>query len=112
MISKRRACQWSFLSLFFSSIWSAAAGAQPTTADTIYLNGKVFTANANDSLAEAFAVAGDRFVAVGSNADVRKFAGTGTRVVDLKGHFVSPGLADAHFHNEGGGTGVDLSHTR
>jgi hypothetical protein len=92
-------------------MWSASA-AQLTTVDTIYVNGKVFTADANDSLAEAFAVAGDRFVAVGSSAQVRKLAGAGTRVVDLKGHFVSPGLADAHFHNEGSGTGIDLSHVR
>jgi predicted amidohydrolase YtcJ len=57
-----------------SSMWSASA-AQLTTVDTIYVNGKVFTADANDSLAEAFAVAGDRFVAVGSSAQVLKLAG-------------------------------------
>jgi predicted amidohydrolase YtcJ len=32
--------------------------------------------------------------------------------VDLQGHFVGPGLTDDHFHNEGGGTGIDLSHVR
>ena len=32
--------------------------------------------------------------------------------MDLKGHFVSPGLTDDHFHNEGGGSGIDLSHVR
>jgi predicted amidohydrolase YtcJ len=111
MFDKKLACQWGFLSLLMSSIWSAAA-AQPGTADTIYVNGKVFTADATDSLVEAFAVAGDRFIAVGSNAQVRKLAGAQTRIVDLKGHFVSPGLADAHFHNEGGGAGIDLSHVR
>jgi predicted amidohydrolase YtcJ len=111
MFDKRLACQWGFLSLLISSIWSAAA-AQPTTADTIYVNGRVFTADATDSLVEAFAVAGDRFIAVGSNAQVRKLAGAQTRIVDLRGHFVSPGLADAHFHNEGGGAGIDLSHVR
>jgi hypothetical protein len=82
MIGKRLACQWGILSLFISSI-SSAVGAQPTTADTIYVNGKVFTADASDSLVEAFAVAGDRFIAVGSNVQVRKFAGADTRIVDL-----------------------------
>lgn len=111
MFDKRLAGQWIFLGLFLSSIWSAVA-AQPTTADTIYVNGKVFTADAADSLVEAFAVAGDRFIAVGSNAQVRRLAGAHTRIVDLGGRFVSPGLADAHFHNEGGGAGIDLSHVR
>ena len=110
-IGKRLACKWSVLAFVVGSTWSAA-GAQPTTPDTIYVNGKVFTADTNDSLAEAFAVAGDRFVAVGSSAQMRKLAGAGTKVVDLRGHFVSPGLCDAHFHNEGGGTGIDLSHVR
>ena len=74
MIDKRLVCKCSFLGLVVSSMWSASA-AQLTTVDTIYVNGKVFTADANDSLAEAFAVAGDRFVAVGSSAQVRKLAG-------------------------------------
>ena len=110
-IGKSLAVTWSFLALALSST-SSAVVAQSTTADTIYVNGKVYTANANDTLAEAFAVSADRFISVGSNEDVRKLATTRTRVVDLRGHFVSPGLADAHFHNEGGGAGVDLSHVR
>ena len=93
-----------------SICWPAAA--QQAAVDAIFVNGKIFTADAKNGIAEAFAVAGDRFVAVGSNADVRKLAGAGTRVVDLKGHFVTPGLGDGHFHNEGGGSGIDLSHVR
>ncbi|MBW8853686.1 MAG: amidohydrolase [Bradyrhizobium sp.] len=88
------------------------ANAAPAHADTVYINGKVYTANAKDTVAQGFAISGDRFVAVGSDADVKKYVGPGTNVVNLKGHFVSPGLADDHFHNEGGGTGIDLSHTR
>lgn len=81
-------------------------------ADTVYLNGKIFTADAKDDVVQGFAIAGDRFIAVGGNAAMRRYIGKGTRVVDLKGHFVSPGLADDHFHNEGGGSGIDLSHVR
>jgi hypothetical protein len=33
-------------------------------------------------------------------------------LLDLHGAFVTPGLTDAHFHNEGGGPGIDLSHTQ
>ena len=89
-----------------------AAQAAPAPADLVFVNGKVFTADARDSVRPAFAVRGDRFVAVGTNAAVRRFVGPRTRVIDLKGRFVSPGIADDHFHNEGGGDGIDLSHVR
>jgi predicted amidohydrolase YtcJ len=91
---------------------AAPATAAPERADTVYVNGKVFTADAKNAVVQAFAVSGDHFIAVGGNAEVRKYAGVGTRIVDLKGHFVSPGLTDDHFHNEGGGTGMDFSHVR
>lgn len=83
-----------------------------TIADTVYVNGKVYTADAGDAVVQGFAVSGDRFVAVGSDAEIHQYIGKGTRLVDLQGHFVSPGLADGHFHNEGGGSGIDLSHAR
>ncbi len=89
-----------------------SAQAAPRHADAVYINGKIFTANAKDAVVHGFAVAGNRFIAVGDNEDVRKFIGKGTKVVDLKGRFVSPGLTDDHFHNEGGGNGIDLSHVR
>lgn len=92
-----------------SGIAVAQDGATP---DTIFINGKVFTSDPDGRVHQAFAVQKDRFVAVGSNADVRKRAGPRTRIVDLKGRFVSPGLTDAHFHSEGGGPGVDLSTVR
>jgi hypothetical protein len=97
--------------IVLAAMSGVVAGA-PRSADTVYVNGKVFTADAKDQVVQGFAVSGDRFIAAGSNAEVRKFIGKGTKVVDLKGHFVSPGLTDDHFHNEGGGTGIDLSHTR
>ena len=100
------------LSLGIAMAGALMAPAFAQSPDTIYINGKVYTADANDSVVEAIAVKSDRFVAAGSTADIRKLAGNGTRVVDLKGHFVSPGLGDGHFHNEGGGTGIDLSHAR
>jgi predicted amidohydrolase YtcJ len=84
----------------------------PAPADVVFVNGKVFTADAQDHVVQGFAVAGDRFVAIGTDNDVRGHIGPQTRVFDLKGRFVSPGITDDHFHNEGGGPGVDLSHVR
>ncbi|MGH9327662.1 MAG: amidohydrolase family protein, partial [Terriglobia bacterium] len=66
--------------------------------DTIFYNGKIVTVNSGFSTQEAFAVKGDQFLAVGSNAQVRKLAGPKTRQVDLKGHTVIPGLIDSHNH--------------
>lgn len=92
---------------FAGAVWAA-----PAPADAVFVNGKVFTADAGDHLVQGFAVRGGKFVAVGTSAAVRAYVGPKTRVVDLKGRFVSPGLTDNHFHNEGGGEGVDLSHAR
>jgi predicted amidohydrolase YtcJ len=86
--------------------------ASPAPADIVFVNGKVFTADDADHVVQGFAVAGDRFVAAGTDSDVRRYVGPQTKVIDLKGHFVSPGITDDHFHNEGGGPGVDLSHVR
>ncbi len=92
---------------------AAAAQAQsPAPADIVFVNGKVFTADGGDHVVQGFAIKGDRFVAAGSDGEMRRYVGAQTRVVDLKGHFVSPGITDDHFHNEGGGSGVDLSHVR
>src|ERR1700744_1862672 len=93
---------------------TAGAGSAQTLApaDVVFVNGKVFTADDGDRVVQGFAVKGDRFVAVGTDDEVRKFTGPQTRVIDLKGRFVSPGITDDHFHNEGGGAGVDLSHAR
>src|SRR5271169_307330 len=91
---------------------SAAWAQAPAPAEIVFVNGKVFTADAQDRVLEGFAITGDRFVATGTNDAVRRYVGTRTTTIDLKGRFVSPGLTDDHFHNEGGGPGVDLSHVR
>ena len=89
---------------------SGALAADP--ADTVFVNGKVFTADDYQPSAQAFAVKGGRFVAVGSSQAMRAHIGSGTKVVDLHGRLVTPGLADGHFHNEGDGPGIDLSGAR
>src|SRR5258708_555147 len=95
--------------------WAAPATAQPANvqpADIVFVNGKVFTANGRSATVQAFAVKGDRFVAAGTNEAVRRYVGPSTTTVDLGGRLVTPGLADGHCHNEGGGPGIDLSQAR
>jgi predicted amidohydrolase YtcJ len=66
--------------------------------DLIVVNGKIYTVNERQPHAEAMAVKGDRIVFVGSNEDARKFRADKTRVVDLGGKTVVPGLTDSHCH--------------
>lgn len=68
------------------------------SADVIFVNAKFSTLNDAAPQAEAVAVTGGRFSAVGSRADVEKLAGKSTPVVDLQGRRVVPGLIDAHCH--------------
>lgn len=89
-----------------------AFSAQGQTPDTIYVHGRIVTVDPRFSIAEAMAVAGGKFVAVGQTAEIRKLAGPATRVIDLRGRTVVPGLEDSHLHNAGGGPGVNLAAAR
>ncbi len=91
-------------------IWSIAAAcllgmpvshlaAQPP--DLIVHHGKIATVDDKFSVVEALAVRGDRVVAVGKNDDVLKLAGRETKLVDLRGRTVIPGLCDSHVHASG-----------
>src|SRR6266480_4038351 len=79
--------------LFMSSI---TAGAE--TAETIFINGNIYTVNENQPSAQAIAVKNDRIIFVGANADGEKFRVGKTHIVDLAGHTVVPGLTDSHCH--------------
>jgi predicted amidohydrolase YtcJ len=72
-------------------------------ADLVLQNGNIYTVNDRQPRAEAVAVKGDRIVFVGSNREAQKYIGKSTRVVDLKGETVVPGMTDAHHHLEGVG---------
>ena len=73
------------------------------SADIVFKNGNVYTANDRAPCAEAIAVKADRIIFVGTNAAAQKFIGTNTRVVDLKGNTVLPGFTDSHHHLSGVG---------
>ena len=75
-------------------------GAAP---DYVVINARVFTSDPENPSAEAFAVKGDRFLAVGSSADIRALAGSNTEIVDAEGMFATPGFIDAHSHPSGAG---------
>jgi predicted amidohydrolase YtcJ len=76
-------------------------GAPPQDADLIVHNAKVYTVDPAMPKAEAFAVKNGRFVAVGSNADIRGLIGKGTQSYDAKQMTVVPGFIDTHNHATG-----------
>jgi predicted amidohydrolase YtcJ len=69
--------------------------------DRIFLNGKIWTGDDAYPTAEALAIAGDKLVAVGTNADIKKLAVADTAIVDLRGRFAIPGFQDSHLHFPG-----------
>jgi len=89
--------------LLFSPLPNRPTNPAPDPADLVLKNGNIYTASEKQTHAEAVAVKGDRIVFVGSNAEVNKFAGKNTRVIDLHGATVVPGLTDAHHHLSGVG---------
>src|SRR5262245_47236052 len=78
-----------------------AAAAEP--ADVVFKNGNIYTVNERQPRAEAVAVKGGKIVFVGSNSNAKAYEGKGTRIVDLKGNTVVPGLTDSHYHLSGVG---------
>ncbi len=70
-----------------------------TTPTIVYLGGPILTMDADDRIAEALAVEGGRIAAVGSAAELRRWAQEhGARIVDLEGRALLPGYIDAHGH--------------
>jgi predicted amidohydrolase YtcJ len=70
--------------------------AQPP--DVIYYNARIITMSPSQPTAQALAIRGDRFTAVGANADVLKTAGPQTRKIDLAGKCIVPGIIESHVH--------------
>jgi predicted amidohydrolase YtcJ len=78
------------------------------TADLILHNGKIATVNAKQPEAQAVAVREGRFLAVGSDGDILKLRGSATRVIDVGGRRVIPGLNDSHLHVIRGGLNFNM----
>jgi len=66
--------------------------------DLILYNGNIWTVNDKEPRAQAVAIAGDRFLAVGSDSDVLNVASPASKKIDLGGKTVTPGFIDAHSH--------------
>ena len=88
------------------SLINVSLGANPPLAeqaDTVFINGNVYTVNERQPRAEAIAAKAGKIIFVGSNKDAKAYQGKHTRVVDLKGNTVVPGMTDSHYHLTGVG---------
>ena len=83
---------------FAAGVLAAASSSWSQSADTVLVNGKILTVDSRFSTREALAIRDGKITSVGSSADVRKLAGSQTRVIDLQGRTVIPGLIDSHMH--------------
>jgi hypothetical protein len=77
-------------------------------ADLLILNGRVYTADAPGTVAQAVAVAGNTILRVGTDHELSALRGPGTRVIDAHGGAVVPGFNDSHVHFLDGG--LSLGH--
>jgi predicted amidohydrolase YtcJ len=89
--------------LVFGFCLLAAIAASPSVyaaeaADAIYINGNIYTVEAGQPKAPALAVIGQKLVFVGSNEGAKELVGAKTKIVDLKGKTVIPGLIEGHMH--------------
>jgi len=97
------------------AVWIApvAAGAAraATPPDLILAHGTVITVDSRDSIAQAVAIRDGRILAVGSDATILALQGAQTRIIDLHGRTLTPGLIDTHAHVADGGLG-ELYHVQ
>src|SRR5215510_14347770 len=82
-----------------SCLWlNDVRGAEDGKADVVLRNGKIYTADPARSIRQSIAFTGNSIVAVGDDDKVAPLIGPATKVVDLGGKLVLPGLIDTHIH--------------
>ena len=104
-VIRRAFCRASVLTAMLSvaAVIALPVAAQPKpdarpAPETILVNGRIATVDDQFRFVQALAVSGRRIAATGSNADIRRMAGPNTRLIDLQGKTVIPGLIDNHSH--------------
>src|SRR5215475_11651405 len=84
--------------LLFALLPVTSASYAADTPELVFTNARIHTQDAAHRVVSALAVRGNSILATGSDSDMRALAGAHTRIVDLGGRVVLPGLIDAHIH--------------
>ncbi len=94
------------IALALLALSACCSAARANEASLIFVNGKVWTENPAQPIAHAVALDGNKIIAVGDDATIRKLAGPDTKVIDLHGRLLLPGFNDAHVHFMDGGASL------
>ncbi len=89
--------------LLFLFVLTITQNLRSQTATLVIRNAKISTVNPLQPEAQAIAVEADKIIFVGSDADVARYIGQQTKVIDGKGQWVSPGWIEGHGHIHGMG---------
>lgn len=89
---------WTVVFTFILGTYPASSSAAAGIADSVYINGNIYTMDEDQPKAAALAIKGQELVFVGSSEEVRDYIGNNTKVTDLKGKTVIPGLIEGHMH--------------
>lgn len=84
-------------------LFGSCTNSTVNTADSIVVNGIIWTGNANQPIAESFAIVADTIAAIGTNDEIAKWKGERTQTIDAQGQFITPGFIDSHVHFLTGG---------
>jgi predicted amidohydrolase YtcJ len=88
-----------FLAILLLSLFTMCSRTEVIPADIVMLDGEIFTANPDNPSAKALIINGNKITAVLSEAGkAKKYIGEETKIIDLKGKFVTPGIIDGHVH--------------
>lgn len=99
------------IAAFALALLASACASRVPPADMVLRHGMIVTMDSTHASAEALAITAGRITAVGSDADVQRYVGPNTKVIDLGGHLAIPGFIESHGHFTGLGmalTELDL----
>jgi len=104
-----------FAFLFLPAITSFLCCSLSPKADLIIYNGKIYTMDANQPIAEMVAIKGGKIIHVGSSDELDRWRGSQTKIINLEGKTMTPGLIESHGHIMGMGYAkmkLDLSQVK
>ncbi len=79
-------------------VLACSSACEQKQANLLLINGRIWTAEGEDTFVEAVAIEGNKIIELGTTKDIQALAGPATRIIDLEGKLVIPGFNDAHIH--------------